>query len=256
MNNLSESIDRYTAGEMSEAERSCFEEILQTHPLLRAEVRLDRELTRCLEDHEAMAFAQQLHALRNQPRKKGFPLRYLSLAASLLLLVSITLFIFYQKKAWIPEFYRQRGSDELIDRKVTQHPFSCFNTSRLQQKLTPVTRRQMMKNRALAQHFRPLPEYELLIGSISRSFSLKVLSPKSRLTLPYQSTITFEWVAPGTCSFLILQITDNKGKKVFDTAPLQDNSYLLNTGNFRRGLYYWKLIQDEELVSMGCFTLH
>lgn len=253
---MNELIDRYTANEMGDAERSNFEEILRTNPLLRAEVRLDMEITRCLEDQQTLRFVEQLLMLRKQNGKKGFHWQYLLLAASFLLLVALGVFLVNRLEWENSGFYRQIGQSEIQNKQASKHPIACFRRHHGEQKPTPAARREWIKNRTLALRYRPLPEYELLIGSISRSFSFKVISPSCRLSLPSHSTIPFEWETQGTCSFLVLQITDNLGKKIFETAPIQGFTFNLNTDTFARGRYYWKLIGDENLVAMGYFILH
>jgi hypothetical protein len=36
---------------------------------------------------------------------------------------------------------------------------------------------------------------------------------------------------------------------------LNDSSYLLNTKKFQEGLYYWKIMVEDDLVFMGKLTI-
>ncbi len=102
----------------------------------------------------------------------------------------------------------------------------------------------------IAGNFKPYEELEGLVGSELRGESFNVTSPGERLT--NGGAVTFDWNTSerGPWNLVVL---DNRGNTVRQT-EVQSTPFVLE-GPFRPGLYYWKVIRDDELAYVGKFRV-
>ena len=103
---------------------------------------------------------------------------------------------------------------------------------------------------ALASNFKPYENLEGLVGSELRGESFDVSSPGGHVTDP--RAITFDWKSAGGGPWKIFVI-DNRGGVVRE-AEVRSTPFVLN-GPFKPGLYYWKVLQDDELAHVGKFRV-
>jgi len=110
-------------------------------------------------------------------------------------------------------------------------------------------------NLVLAAKYVKLPEFEALIGSMTRGANFRLLLPYGRIQIPGDSVVVFEWTAIENPSPVIIKVLDNSGKKLFESSPILANRFLLPVKNFGKGLFYWKIIEEEELIAIGSITI-
>ncbi len=102
----------------------------------------------------------------------------------------------------------------------------------------------------VAANFRPYEELEGLVGSELRGESFNVTSPGERLT--NRDGVTFDWNTSERGPWRLV-VLDNRGNTVRQT-NVQSTPFVLE-GPFRPGLYYWKVIRDDELAHVGKFSI-
>lgn len=254
---ITEWIDRYNTGDLRENDHQKFTDMLHRHPVLKAEVRLDKELNAMMEDEDILDLINKLVQVRTKSKNTDLGLKYSLLAASFLALLTTGVYILFFLRHYEPDFSQSVGKEKPYSEHSimprTMLPF--LDLSKSSKNYTPLARREEMRSRRLIARYQPLPELELLIGAAVRADNIRVSSPKPRLNLPSSSTVLYEWDnLPDNCS-LSLEISDNQGKVLMTFYPLTGKRFLLTTSSFGKGLVYWKLIRDEEIVSMGSIIL-
>jgi|WetSurMetagenome_2_1015567.scaffolds.fasta_scaffold179753_1 hypothetical protein len=95
--------------------------------------------------------------------------------------------------------------------------------------------------------------FETLIESHYRSDYLEVLVPTIAQKFLLNGSIKFKFKGE-VSSPLIIMIYDNEEKKVFEKDSLTLNSYTFKT-QLSSGLYYWKLITNDDLIFVGKFII-
>ncbi len=115
----------------------------------------------------------------------------------------------------------------------------------------PVT--EQVNNRS--DNYRPIPEYEILVGVTYRGASFKLQTPPCRMVLFRGTDLIFKWNSSEVQDPVAIELFNNKGKKVYESFCFTGNGFPLSTDPFDPGTYYWKIIIDDELISMGRLIL-
>lgn len=102
----------------------------------------------------------------------------------------------------------------------------------------------------IAANYSPYEELEGLIGSELRGESFQVISPGERLT--DRRAVVFSWQTTGNGPWTVV-LLDNRGRVVKERETR--STPLVLEGPFRPGLYYWKVIRDDELAHVGKFRV-
>jgi hypothetical protein len=254
---ISEWIDRYNTRDLPEDEYHQFSQLVLKHPVLQAEVRLDRELNTIIEDEDTLEILKKLRNIREASRRPRSGLTYFLLAASFLALVatSVFVFLFIQKSG---SSLTLIASSEIFPSDHMSVPgklIAYFDLGKSSKCLTPVSRHMIMSSVRLTTMYQPLPEFEFLVGASTRAAQIRLLSPLPRLNLPSGSTIFFQWSCSPDQSNISIEILNNAGKVLSVFYPLNRENYLLETSSYGKGLIYWKIIMDEELMTIGSIVL-
>lgn len=97
----------------------------------------------------------------------------------------------------------------------------------------------------------PIPYYESMLGSNLRSDSFTILSPPQNRQYDIGSTISFQWKHE-EIKVATLKIINTKDQTVYTkkvTTPFSYRQVL------KKGLYYWKLENEQGLLHLGKFTV-
>lgn len=105
------------------------------------------------------------------------------------------------------------------------------------------------RGESIAANYSPLPELESLVGANTRGEAFNALSPGS---WPRAAEITLRWKASSPGPWTIV-LVDNRGKSLNETKA--DGDEVVLSGPFRPGLYYWKVLRNEELMYVGKFRV-
>lgn len=251
-------IDRYNSGDLSDEERSYFEESLKKNPLLIQELRLDTELERFLADKELLKFMYQISDLSSKSSKKGVKLKKIRFVAAFLGMVAIlaTLAEFILIFEIEPASFRSHNynvdhtSGYISDGKQA----ICLKDTRKKSFPPPEKIGINPGNRLAENAYTVLPEYELLVGSEFRSGLVNIILPEPEISVKEHDKIFFMWesIDNETHSAIALVLTNNKGKKLIEIGnqPLS-GSLSLPADTLGRGLFYWKILLQDDIVKMG-----
>ncbi|MCK9422994.1 MAG: hypothetical protein M0Q38_10375 [Bacteroidales bacterium] len=249
-------IDRYHENELSPSELSRFNEIKRQSRILRAEVSVDRCLNDILADPDSLEFFRKVKTITQQRKSHTRFDPLLLAAASVLFLVTIGLILyllFKDNPGWID------SKNKITMLRKTNHsgPFTFFQPNPADSigKVAPAARGELVFHLRLEPDFKSLPELELLVGANTRTTTFKLIAPMTRQQIPAGSVINFTWDNEDNTQPVIISILNNRGKNIFETPGIQGNSYLLDTDDFQKGLFYWRITMEDELIMVGKIIL-
>ena len=250
---LPELIDRFNNGTLSKEEHKAFLEMLKASPRLNEEVKLDKELNEILLDTDVLELRKKLIEIKENRKKRKSPDLYvILLAASLLLLVGVETMLFFhnanKNKVSLTNIVSPKKdpiikaldkSDQLADLKTVNNDKNVLS-------IKTGTRPD--------EAFTANPAYENMIGSTRHSGYFKMIVPIAGQTFNENEKITFQWDLKGDNGIKLI-IIDNQGKTAIESGLLFKNRYTLPTSTLKYGLYYYKVIEDDELMGFGKFKV-
>ncbi|MCX6305843.1 MAG: hypothetical protein NT040_12840 [Bacteroidetes bacterium] len=250
-------IDRYHNDELDEEEKAVFEQQMLDNPLLRSEVFIDAGLERFLMDAEVLDLMKKLNAASRR-NAQGVKWKSMLLMAASVLCLAMTAGLYY--------VIRSRtvvtGTSAILHENRVYHakenrPGICDagNSTRHRGGDVPFLPFKWVQPGNHAENFEPLDEFELLAGSVTRSGQINLVSPGMNDTVPAGSEVLFAWRNYDLSASLSIIIMNNRGELLSGIPLHHASSYLLNTKGFMEGLYYWKIVADEDLVLMGRLTI-
>jgi len=107
----------------------------------------------------------------------------------------------------------------------------------------------------MAKNFEPLSEFELLIGSVTRSHQFKLISPRVNDTISCGAEVHFVWQEYDQTVPVSIILMNNHGITVSEMSVNHARYYNLKTNGYLVGLYYWKIMMDDDMVLMGKLTI-
>ncbi len=250
-------IDRYSNDELNESELVTFREWMRVNPILRSEVNLDASLTRFLQDAEIIDLMNKAKAVSRQKSESSPLMNFLLVAASFLCLALISGLFYHMntrdRPAGTPA--RPNVSQAIQIHSENYRDREAANVGKKQfQKLWMKT--ESVKPGLLADNFKPMPELELLSGSVTRSSQFVLSSPNTDLDIPADTEVLFSWKYADNEAAVMLVIMDNTGNQVSQNRLCSSGSFSLKTKGFREGLYYWKILTNDDLIIMGKITIY
>jgi hypothetical protein len=251
-------IDRYNDDELEEPERIFFLQQMADNPILRTEVHIDSRLNSFFNDEDLMDLMKKIRAVTAKPGHTATLIPSMLIAATVMCLLifgAVVYFIekkpvlfsgFIQHQTVSPETKHDRNSksgDNLVEqRPETDKP--VVNSNGISQSWL------------LSENYKPMAEFELLVGSVTRSTQIKLMTPASKIKIRAGIPVRFSWISQNNQCNVTLVIVNNLGNVIFESQLLHYNEYTLQTKGMPGGLYYWKIVQDDELVIMGKLTLN
>lgn len=247
-------IDRYNEGSLDRKEQELFRERMCRDPLLGYEVKLDASLERFLRDADAMDLRNKIVAASKRKGKGIEPMDFLLIAASVICTIMIGGLFYLSGNHDLISENIENGQQEVIrhylqDERRTVRP-GISRSSGAKPAVAAV-----LKPTSPAWKFVPLPEFELLAGSPVRSGLFRLLSPVADNTVILGDTVNFSWCSGDTGKRIVLVVLDNTGSTVSMMDLPADGSYAMGTGRFGPGLYYWKILAEQDLLFMGKLTI-
>ncbi|MFO7368932.1 MAG: zf-HC2 domain-containing protein [Bacteroidales bacterium] len=108
-----------------------------------------------------------------------------------------------------------------------------------------------VKDEWIAAAYRPSPVFEQAIGNAVRGKALKVIAPADSAVFSNNTTVVFNWENPEDKKMALL-VRKNTGKSVFKQVVLPP--YALDVED--PGLYYWQLLEGDQVVHTGKFLVN
>jgi len=105
---------------------------------------------------------------------------------------------------------------------------------------------------SLAVNFRPDPVFEGLVGVYTRSEYFRLKTPAGQHRFTTEKRILFDWESASDKRFKLI-ILDNTGNELIDTGPVLVLPVSLDHNLFKPGLFYFKVIRNEDILYFGKF---
>jgi hypothetical protein len=251
---LPELIDRFNSGELKGDELNAFLEVMKGSPRIREEVRLDKELNEILADKDILELRQKILSVgKTHKQKKGPDFHYLLLAASLLFLIGLEILLLLTNRNHIhPAQVSEIQKTKPVTREEAGKSAKTLITRGNETSDKKITEKK--NDLRLAANFRTNPSYENMIGATRSGGSFRLELPVTGQIYSENSIITFLW-NKGSTEMLELIIMDNTGVSVAKIKVSKENKYSFPVGTFRTGLYYFKIMQEDELLYFGKFLV-
>lgn len=244
---INEWIDRFNEGSLKGEDLATFIQMLHDDPELRKEVKIDREINRMLEERELLEFREAV--LKAGKRSSPGKSRWFLLAAVVIVLLSAGGYFLFRTVPTqdIPakERLAERPTRAPGEVAVKEIPAKTGKEAEKSQEVTPRRKKVL-----LAESFTPCPSLEHLVGETTRAEGIILLGPLPEITVRRGDTVQFSWRMSGEDSLKIL-FYDNHGRQIMIAEPGIAHSYSFSTGSYQRGLYYWKFLEDDQLVTAG-----
>jgi hypothetical protein len=249
-----ELIDRFNTGQLTGEELTAFLEILKTNPRLREEVRLDSELNEILANEDILELRQKILTIQeNRKKRKGPDLYFFLLAASFLLLMGVETLLFMNYTHPLP------AGNPILGQKQKPALQKVPGITRIEHHLISAdtvkkgnSTRYRKTETMLAASFRKNPSFENMIGSTRHAGYFRMDAPVIGCQFNGKDVIGFTWSKEGDDRINIL-IMDNNGTNVHESGLLSKNNYSIPPGTLKKGLYYFKVLQNDEILLFGKF---
>lgn len=250
-------IDRYNENELNEDEKAFFRKRMEDNPLLRTEVLIDACLNSLYQDEGTLDLIKKIHSVSHKTDHGDMMLKYFLIAASLLYLIALGAIVNLMQidPVGLSDNSYRRSMETRHRSAGRLFPMDFLKVPAQVRKITPVTRREISHKNYLSLNYKPMAVFELLVGSVTRSAHLRVIAPTAILKIPACASVIFKWVYQNRVLPVNIVVFNNRGTLVFETPALLTDSYVMNMKDWPGGIYYWKIIIDEEMIFMGKFTL-
>jgi hypothetical protein len=259
---LPEWIDRFNNNDLKGKELKEFLELMKQNPELRREVNLDKDLNEALADTDILELREKVLKCKIPRETNHMRLPILFLAASSTILIGLAVFAFLWMKqeddtmikTAFPFFYPPDSSaikNNLPEDEQMALDIAAYDSLKSIQKQSG---NQSGSKILLTDNYKTYPPYESMVGEVSRAISFKLIKPGASGTFRKGSVIAFIWETASVLSVTIT-ITDNKGKSIFVSDTINGKKFLFDTVKLTDGLYYVKIISNDEIVYFGKFTL-
>jgi len=249
-------IDRYNEDELDAQERDFFQQRMLQNPLLRTEVRLDAQLNRFLRDKDILELMKKVQSVTRKANRGNGLMNYLLIAASVLLMIMAGS-IYYLVEI------KPVSHQTSVRQQMAHSPKKQANghAEKGNQEVKPVTEvspvpREISESTLLAENFKPMAEFERMVGSVTRSDQIRLVTPAARTRIQAGIPVRFTWISGNTRQPVSIVLMNNHGKLVFESPSLYAGSAVIETKGLPQGLYYWKIMFNDELVMIGKMTLY
>ena len=251
-------IDRYNDDELDDPEKRSFRKQMKENPLLRTEVYIDERINRLFRDDDILEMMTKVGKVTGKSGRNGFTMVHLLIAASTICLFVIGAILFFNQHSLTPPPARLRSALSEVNKEKGKADNPVNETIGKREKVTAPLELPTKSNQVLlAANFKPMAEFELLVGSVTRTTRVRLLTPVADARVSVGSPVRFTWLAQANGQPVTIVLLNNLGKVVFETNPVQETFYTLQTEKLAPGLYYWKImLPDDELAMMGKLSLY
>ncbi len=249
-------IDRYNENDLTEDEKVLFRKRMEKNPLLRTEVHIDACLNKLYQDDGTLDLMKKIKNI-NKKTDRDEGLWSMLIAASFLYLIAFGTMVSLVRidPGNLALNLNLRSVENRLVPNAKIFPIDIFEGLNQVKSITPDARRENSRKQQLALNYKPLDDFELLVGCVTRSAHLSLIAPSSILTRPSGSSVEFKWVCQGMKTPVNITFFNNRGKLVFEANEKEGESYTLVTQDWPGGVYYWKIIMEEEMIFMGKLIL-
>ncbi len=250
-------IDRYHENALNQSELKRFSGLYELSGVLRAEVEVDRCLNELLTDQDTLDFYQKINSVSRKQfstNRRGF---LLLMAASFLILFTVGTLLYLLMK-FNPAAETLKNPAPLVQKTESSGPAipESYPEMAIAGKPSQISGDEFLLSYPPISCFEVLPELELLVGAHTRTSTFKLIAPIPDQQMAIGSVVVFIWEYIGSALPVTVSILNNRGQSIYKTPSIEGNSYLLDTGDFQKGLYYWKITMEDELIMLGKIKLN
>lgn len=261
--NIRELFEKYTDGEISEAENEYLTSVLSTNSLLREEFELWKKIDKSIRKSKSIELRQKLKTIVSEPSqqyksgrfRKTLLKKWYSIAA---------IFVIVFVSGYSVYYFTTQDQGQQFTGNVTDTT-SQKNASTIISDSSNITKDQLKKSmtesipndsdfkddKLLAMNFQESTYLESSIGQI-RSEDIEIVSPEHSFQYKKDDSIVFDWNISATENIYLI-ILNNK-EKVLYNLKIDSKPYIL-TQKLVPGLYYWKLETDDDLLHIDKFYI-
>ncbi|MEI6433767.1 MAG: hypothetical protein WCP32_02905 [Bacteroidota bacterium] len=247
-------IDRYNDNDLSESEKQLFRTDLRRNSMLRKELLVDTRLNRFLEDKDTLELMKKIKKIARKPYINRRSLILLLVAASILCLITFGSLYFLLRSDSVKTLLvsEKKIKQEQEKKNGISNAVNRIREGRKIADITPTTRSKIAAIPVNADIYQPIVEYELLVGAITRTTMLRVVLPASEVRTKLNLPILFKWTGEENNAPVFIIIINNKGKAVFSSPAIEkNNSYMLEPSKLGIGLFYWKILVNDQIIMVG-----
>lgn len=250
-------IDRYIDNDLNEAEKELFDKNLKRNVLLRIELQMDEQLNHFLEDRELIELRQKIQIIASKPyyNFRKFTIRLAAASIVCLFFFGLSYYLLrtdpvkklqvYEPPLIASAFIRHGNSLNLYEG-------SGWDSATYE----PLTNLELSSPATTDKKYQYLAEYELLVGAVTRSSWHRVISPVSDLKLSLKDSVTFKVSGDTHQANIQVVMINNQGKNVFlSSIPESKSNLVLQANRLGLGLFYWKVIIDDEIMMVGKISI-
>ncbi len=231
---INEWIVRYNEGTLDGEELEMFLRMLEHDEELRREVSVDQEINRVLEEKDLLELRKAILEARKR-RGPGLTGWFL-LAAVLIILLAVGGAILAR--------HFMAGRPEVKPAMTLIKKDSAVS----QPAQEPAEHKEHVE--LIADNYKPFPSLESLVGEATRADGIKVEEPKPVSSVNKGQETGFKWITE-TAANVEVQLFDNKGTRITIAGIKEPGGLKLATTALQPGLYYWKILMNGELVTVG-----
>ncbi|MCX6277511.1 MAG: hypothetical protein NT004_05380 [Bacteroidetes bacterium] len=247
-------IDRYSEDDLNESEKKIFMTNLGRNSMLRKELLIDTRLNRFMEDKETIELMRKIKNIAGKPYLIRWRFTRLMVAASLLCLITFgaVYFLLHTDPVKTLRVSERNLKPEPETRNGISQAMNRIREVREIADITPITRREVAAIPVNSEIYKPMIEYELLVGAVTRNSIVRMVSPASEVKTKLNLPIWFKWTGGDKYVQVYIIIMNNKGKAVFSSPEIgKSQSYMVEPSKLGIGLFYWKVLVNDEIIMIG-----
>ena len=261
---LPEWIDRYNRNELHGKELKQFLAMVKKNPQLKKEVQLDKEINEILSENEIISLRKKIAKVKEREDDRKTRLMIYLLAACAVVFLGMTIYYFIQfnearKKLIEPiQLYSLTDTSYMLKKEELKPNQIEIDKATIDSALARESRGDSSIRKQVramfATNYTPYPPFESLTGEIFRSGFFNLLLPTSTDSFSQGKNITFSWDTDSPKA-ITLEIADNYGFPMYQSGELNVKTLTIKSLKLTPGLYYFKFIENDDIVYFGKFYI-
>ncbi len=253
-------IEEYLLGRLSEAEETALEEHMLQCKSCRDKCMQMEQVIDVLKS--SYAAGKTLQTTTTAKRHIGWLALSLRIAAVFVLVAGIAI-IYIKTKDHMGKIALEanpavadtlnKTRDEIIKHTITEDSLYETSAQVRTDKATDENRDDDagVNNEWIAEVYSPSPVFEQAIRNVVRGAAIKVIAPADSAVYSKNATVEFNWENPENKNVVLL-VRKNTGKLVFKQIVIPPYAFEVE----HPGLYYWQLLEGDQIVHTGKFSVN
>ena len=262
---ISSLIEAYLSNDISLSDKNKLLELISSNKFIAREFIVRQRINKAIQKKDIMEVREQLNSLVNvrsktsdvQEPKQAYYASWYKIAAVIILLATVGYLTYLQFGDSLTMNHKQDHSSLQIMEKVSSIDNSepkkdngemSIQESSKGQEITKSTK--LPENEMLAFNFDESAYYESFINNY-RSYGIQIEMPLPGSTFDYSSEIQFKWKGD-LINPIELLIMNNREELVCQAKVISEFTLKIPLD---RGLYYWKIESEEDLLYLNKFYI-